>query len=299
MPLRLLPHLEAIRATPRDQRSFVAFEKRPDMIAAGAGKGMIDAFDFEDEPALDGVIGDLRLAADRQAGAWQQPLNAPLDQPRVEPMRVDANPHGFQFSEDMIAGAESRLDNVAPKFLDENVDHYSVLGGDEVRSEPQQALIDAIYKLSSTALGRQILAYGRANGLRQKFVYEQGADPEEIDVVTEEWRYDPDGVRALKGADRLTQDGFDTADFNVITGHGFGHTSIGRGALGLPALRSREPASGPAEEILIGVRSPQRVADESRAVELFENPLRRSWGLPPRTSYFKDGDAGKDVGIVR
>jgi hypothetical protein len=214
-------------------------------------------------------------------------------------MRVDANPQGFQFSEDMVAGAESRLDNLASNFLDENVDHYSMVGGDEVKSAPQQALVDAIYKLSQTALGRQILAYGHDNGMRQKFVHEQGAGPEEIDVVTEEWRYDPDGIRALKGADRLAQDGFDTADFNVVTGHGFGHTSIGRGALGLPTLRSREPASGPAEKIVIGVRSPQRVADESRAVELFENPLRRSWGLPPRMSYFRDGDGGKDAGAAR
>lgn len=143
------------------------------------------------------------------------------------------------------------------------------------------------------------MAYSRDNGLRQKFVYEQGAGPEEIDVVTEEWRYDPDGVRALKGADRLTHDGFDTADFNVVTGHGFGHTAIGRGALGVPTLRSREAASGPVKEVVIGVRSPQRVADEARAVQLFENPLRRSWGLPPRTSYFKNGDADQPAGMIR
>jgi hypothetical protein len=74
MPLRLLPHLEAIRATPRDQRSFAAFARRPDMIAAGAGKDMIDDFDFDDEPALDGVIGDLRLAVDRRD--WGSPATA-------------------------------------------------------------------------------------------------------------------------------------------------------------------------------------------------------------------------------
>lgn len=293
MPLRLLRHLETIRAMPRDQRSFAAFEKRPDMIAAGAGKDMIDDFDFDDEPALDGVIGDLRLAAERGSSARRRSLSAPLDRPRMEAMRVDANPERFQFSEDMVAGAESRLDSLAPRFLDENVDHFTKVGDDETTSAPRQELIDAIYKLSETALGRQILSHARGNKMRQKFIYDPAeTKPGHVDRVTDEWTYNPT-ASAYSSGQSLEGDGHETADFNVVTGHELGHTAIGRAGLGLPYIEAEEPQPNIGDAYVFRPpwsHTPQQIEEETRTTGEYENRFRGSWGLPPRKSYFTEGD---------
>ena len=44
----LLNHLLTIRDAPDDSRDFVAFERRPDMLAAGVSPEDFDRFDFSD-----------------------------------------------------------------------------------------------------------------------------------------------------------------------------------------------------------------------------------------------------------
>jgi hypothetical protein len=294
MPLRLLPHLDAIRATPRDQRGFAAFERRPDMIAAGAGKAMIDAFDFDDEPALDAVIGDLRLAADRQMRARRQPPSAPLDRRRLEAMHVDANPAGLRFSEDMVAGAESRFDNLAPRFLDGNVDHFtSDAGNTQTPSAVRPEVEQAIYRLSETARGRQMLNHAIGNDLRQIMIYRPTDEVlEDVDDIDSAISYDPAMLKNYGAKRPIEGDGHETADFNTIMAHAFGHTEIGRRAFGLPEIKRSDAGAGPT---VIERRDDEpppawRVEEELRATRDFENAYRRSNGKPPRTGYFQKGD---------
>lgn len=67
------------------------------------------------------------------------PIVASIPLAPLEAVKPKIDTPDFRYAEDVVAGAESRFDSLAPTFLDENVDHYSMVGSDEVRSAPQQA----------------------------------------------------------------------------------------------------------------------------------------------------------------
>jgi hypothetical protein len=236
------------------------------------------------------------------AGRALDPVVTPVAPERLYQRAVDANPKGLTFNEDMMADVQSQMDNLASDFIDHNLDHYT---RDEVTdshpSAPQPEFVDAIYKLSKTALGRQILTYGRDNGLHQKVIYDPGiAGPDDVDIASDEWRYDPAALQRDVGQ-RIEGDGRDTADFNVVTGHALGHTAMGRGAPGLPRIMSDKILSGQGDNVFPppSYVSPQRHAEEVRDVRLVENPLRRAWGLPARTTYSEVNDVYGPKGLVR
>jgi hypothetical protein len=56
---RVLGHLRDIHDAPDDGRDFVAFERRPDMLAAGVKPAAFDGFDFSSKPAVAREIGVL------------------------------------------------------------------------------------------------------------------------------------------------------------------------------------------------------------------------------------------------
>lgn len=56
---RVLGHLQDIHDAPDDGRDFVAFEKRPQMLAAGVPPEAFDGFDFSSRPAVAREIGVL------------------------------------------------------------------------------------------------------------------------------------------------------------------------------------------------------------------------------------------------
>lgn len=280
MPFQLLNHLKAIRATPPDQSGFAAFEKRPDMLAAGADKDALDAFDFDNEPALDEMIG--RLGGEpASSDVVAYPVMAPTPRERLYRRAVDDTPQGFAFAEDMVAGGESQLDNLASRFLERNADHFT--GGSP--SSPTPELRKAIQDYASTAQGRLVLTYAGDHDLRQDFDYgPMDNRPEQVPPPGEVMLYNPAAIRLMATSQSADSDGFDTADFSTVFAHGVGHTRMGREALGLPQIRPGA-ADGPLTVSLGGPPTPEEIEEELRATALFENPYRRSKGFPLRRSY--------------
>lgn len=291
----LLDQLKAIRALPVDQRSFAAFEKRPDMLAAGVDKAALDAFDFDDERALDEMIGRLGGGAPR-AGAVVSPIVRATTPERLYRLPATANPKGLRFAEDMVAEAESGLDGLAADFIKNNLDHYTLR--DDRPSPPPPEIVDALHSYAGTARGRQVLAYARDHKLRQEMIDDKTSkQPEEVDRESGRMFYNPALIRTLPNAPGVAGEGRETADFGTMIAHMFGHTPIGRGALGLPSLNGAAPAMESAapstNEIVVQYGSEptlnQRI-EEIRATREFENAYRRSKGLPPRRTYYTQDD---------
>ena len=89
---RLLGYLQDIHDAPDDSRDFVAFEKRPDMIAAGVPAEAFDGFNFGSKPAVQREIGLL------SGGPIRAPeTRAPMQRPIIE-----GNPRGFVSVEDAL-----------------------------------------------------------------------------------------------------------------------------------------------------------------------------------------------------
>lgn len=151
--MSLLDQFKAIRALPRSQRSFAAFEKRPDMLAARVDKDALDAFDFDDEGAVDEMIGRLGGGGTRSGAPTFTGVVAPAQPQRLERQAGEANPTGFRFVEDMVAEGESGLDGLAADFLANNLEHYTV--GYDTPSEPSAEVIDAFYNYAKRAQGRR------------------------------------------------------------------------------------------------------------------------------------------------
>jgi hypothetical protein len=80
----------------------------------------------------------------------------------------------------------------------------------------------------------------------------------------------------LEYANRLIGDELDSADLATLLDHEIGHTVLGSEAIGqFPHDVFQE------SDIAI---------EEIRAVEFFENPYRKFYGLPLRCSYLSVGD---------
>lgn len=92
---RLLSHLQDIHDAPDDSRDFVAFEKRPDMIAAGVPAKTFDGFNFGSKPAVRAAMGQLQ----QQASLAPRVVSVPIG--RVEaPPKHNLTPNESQRQSD-------------------------------------------------------------------------------------------------------------------------------------------------------------------------------------------------------
>lgn len=129
-------------------------------------------------------------------------------------------------------------------------------------------------------------------------------DSEKVDQSSGLMQYNPAALKALANVEHIDGDGHQTADLENMIAHMFGHTPIGRGALGLPKIEQRgDPSYIPndPDEIVVIQRSsaptPERVAEELQATGRYENANRRSRGQEMRRSYFTPNNVLKS-GIV-
>ena len=282
---KLLGHLRDIHDAPDDGRDFVAFEKRPEMIAAGVSAKDFDRFDFGDKPAVAREISALSLGG---------PVRPPEPQAPIERPIMESNPKGFVANGDMMAAMQSDYEQLPQHFLANNAQHFTRINGRDVATAPRQDLVDAITDISRTESGRQMLARARDDGLKQRFIY----DPEQSDpafilrdaVIYNPARFDDYRSGKLAGPDGpVPGDEHESATFPTIVAHEVGgHTVLGRKTFGFPEIRNKPPYDDP----ILGFVVPNGMPHEAelRAVRDVENRYRKSRGLPFRRWYYREND---------
>lgn len=188
---------------------------------------------------------------------------------------------GGKFINGAVSGAIQGAMAGKPPKVEKYFEHAQLPDGqlDGVPSEMPNETRSALQKILRSPLGKKLSAYMDANGGKIRLTETPIADAFTVTSDNEIWyTRDVAGYVQLKinEGNSLPGDGLSTSTLDSLLVHEIGHTVIGSAAIGQIPI----PVYNRADSL----------REETRAIQGFENPYRKTNDMPLRCSYWTEGD---------